>query len=71
MTGSKKRLTVALVQPAPVYGVETAVCGEVGAARIEEGRMVLHTDGHYSRPQVVTLEIDTRKRPGLSRRVDK
>jgi len=46
----------------PVYGEDATVYAEVDPAAAEEGRMVLDTDGHYSRPDVFSLHVDTRRR---------
>ena len=44
---------------------EATVYAEVDPALAEEGRMFLDTDGHYSRPDVFSLRVDTRPRANV------
>ena len=51
----------------PCFGEATIVYGEVDPSAIDEGHMLLDTDGHYSRPDVFRLEVDTRPRRNVER----
>lgn len=46
----------------PEYGSAATVFAEVEPARIDEGLMTIDTAGHYARPDVFELRIDTRSR---------
>jgi nitrilase len=48
-------------------GIDSAdtVIGTVEPDRVEEGRMYLDTDGHYSRPDVFLLQVDTDPRANV------
>lgn len=46
------------------------VLAEVVPDRVVEGRMYLDTDGHYSRPDVFTLTVDTRTKLNVERPED-
>jgi len=49
----------------PVPGDDATIYAEVDPAAVEEGRMYLDTDGHYSRPDVFSLRVDTRPRANV------
>jgi predicted amidohydrolase len=49
----------------PVLDSAATVYGTVEPDRIEEGRMYLDTDGHYSRPDVFLLQVDTDARANV------
>lgn len=49
----------------PVYGRPDIVCATIDLARIAEEQQVLDTAGHYNRPDVFRLNIDTRPRPAV------
>lgn len=49
----------------PAYGDGATVYADVDPAAAEEGRMYLDTDGHYSRPDVFSLHVDTRARTNV------
>jgi len=49
----------------PSYGNDATVYAEADPAAVQEGRMVLDTDGHYSRPDVFSLHVDTRPRTNV------
>ncbi len=48
-----------------LYGEEGFVIGECDPGRLDEGRMYLDTDGHYSRPDVFRLDVDTSPRANV------
>lgn len=50
----------------PVCGQSNTVYGDVDLDRIDAGRMLLDTDGHYSRPDVFRLQVDTSERVNVS-----
>jgi nitrilase len=43
----------------PVFDKEDFVCGELDIDKVFEGNITLDTDGHYSRPDIFTLKVDT------------
>ena len=47
---------------------EEILAAELDLAEIEEGLASLDTDGHYSRPDVFELSVDTRAKDGVVRR---
>ena len=50
----------------PVYGGEQIVYTEIDLGRIAEEQQVLDTAGHYNRPDVFSLSVDTRPRRPVS-----
>lgn len=46
----------------PVYGETGIYFAEADLDLIDEGHLLLDTDGHYARPDVFTLQVDTRKK---------
>ncbi|MDH3587915.1 MAG: carbon-nitrogen hydrolase family protein [Gammaproteobacteria bacterium] len=46
----------------PVYGDRTTVFADIDPGAVAEARLTLDTDGHYSRPDVFELSVDTRPR---------
>jgi predicted amidohydrolase len=50
----------------PVYGEERLVYADIDLSRIAEEQQVLDTAGHYNRPDVFALTVDTRPRHPLS-----
>jgi len=49
----------------PVVSREKILYAEIDPARCDEARLTLDVDGHYSRPDLFTLEIDTRPQTNL------
>jgi nitrilase len=42
----------------PVYDVECLVLGDLDLEAIDAARLTLDVDGHYSRPDLFTLNVD-------------
>ena len=51
----------------PVFSREEILVAEIDPARCDEARLTLDVDGHYSRPDVFTLKVDTRGRRNVER----
>ena len=49
----------------PVYNQATILTAEIDPGRIHEGHLTLDTQGHYSRPDVFRLVVNTRPQPGV------
>ena len=41
---------------------DAMLTGTIDLARVTEARLLLDTDGHYSRPDIFTLQVDRRPR---------
>ena len=50
----------------PLYGESGMVMADVDTGEVAEARLALDTDGHYSRPDVFHLEVDTRTRRNVT-----
>lgn len=50
----------------PLYGKSETVYADVDTGEVTEARLALDTDGHYSRPDVFHLDVDTRARRNVS-----
>jgi len=50
----------------PVYDSEILVFADLDLGRLAEERMTLDTAGHYSRPDIFELRVDTRLQAGVS-----
>lgn len=46
----------------PSYGTRTTLIADIKPGAVAEARLALDTDGHYSRPDVFELSVDTRAR---------
>lgn len=46
----------------PAYGSHTMIFADIDPGAVAEARLALDTDGHYSRPDVFSLQVDTRNR---------
>ena len=46
----------------PVYDTEAVVCADCDLSEITREAMTLDVSGHYSRPDVLSLSVDTRRR---------
>jgi predicted amidohydrolase len=49
----------------PVYGERTILYADLDFSLITRGHLVLDTAGHYSRPDIFRLEVDTRPQEGV------
>jgi predicted amidohydrolase len=49
----------------PIYEDPRTLYAELDLSRLAEGRMYLDTHGHYARPDVFQLTVDTRARAGV------
>jgi nitrilase len=49
----------------PVREEETIVTAELDVAALHEARRMFHATGHYNRPDVFRLEVDTASRPAV------
>lgn len=45
----------------PVFGKKETIYGELHLDSVKAGRLLLDTDGHYSRPDIFELRVNTRK----------
>lgn len=50
----------------PLYDAEARVLADLDLDRLAEERMTLDTAGHYSRPDIFELRVDTRPQTGVS-----
>ena len=50
----------------PIYGDPATVYAQIDLGRVIAGRMYLDTHGHYARPDVFELRVDTRRRSGVA-----
>jgi predicted amidohydrolase len=48
-----------------LIGEPGILLADLDLGRVIEGRLVLDTNGHYSRPDVFSLHVDTRPQPGV------
>jgi predicted amidohydrolase len=49
----------------PVYGKPCILTAELDLSRVVEGHLVMDTDGHYARPDLFQLSVDTRPRKNV------
>ena len=49
----------------PVYGEEAVLCAEIDLAALPRAKYDFDVVGHYSRPDVFSLGVDTRARPSV------
>ena len=49
----------------PVNNKAGLVFGDFDLARVKEARQTLDTAGHYSRPDVFELNVNTKPQPGV------
>jgi predicted amidohydrolase len=50
----------------PVVGRECIVYADLDLEQVAQEQLALDTVGHYSRPDIFTLTVDTRKRPQVT-----
>lgn len=50
---------------APVYGDSSTLFAEIDLAACDKGKLYLDTHGHYARPDVFELTVNTRANPGV------
>jgi len=50
----------------PVYGKEAVLCAELDLDDVTRGKFDLDVAGHYARPDVFQLIVDTRARSGVA-----
>jgi len=49
----------------PIQNTETTIHAQLNSNAIEEGRLFMDTSGHYSRPDVFRLEVNTNPKVGV------
>lgn len=49
----------------PVFDKACIVYADIHPERVTEGRMYIDVDGHYSRPDVFRLEVNTKPQPNV------
>ena len=52
-------------QTEPVYDVAGIIYADLDLNETTDGHLLLDTDGHYSRPDVFTLQVDTREKQNV------
>ena len=52
--------------PGPVIGEECVVYADLDLDQVAREQFALDTVGHYSRPDIFTLTVDTRKKPQVN-----
>ena len=50
----------------PLYDDRSTVYADLDLSLVNQGRLLLDTDGHYSRPDVFNLTVDTRKKRNVT-----
>lgn len=50
----------------PVFDDSRTVYADLDLSLVNQGRLLLDTDGHYSRPDVFNLTVDTRKKRNVT-----
>jgi nitrilase len=50
---------------APIYGSKATLFAEIDTSACDAGKLYLDTNGHYARPDVFDLHVNTRHNPGV------